>query len=181
VAVGTVRDQVEDTVWEALLKWTGGTCPDINPTIVLQVGHENEKPQVLILESEGAQDASQSTRIDSNVAKPSKFEWWNVAKPVPSELEEDVLLDRFWCNFRFVGPYNRPYVTLAVSRHIDSPCFPMTFFLDTGSPANFIKRSVFDRIALDERPSTGQKVLYIVVNHISLINLVRLYTTAILM
>jgi len=156
VADGPSRYLVENTTHEAFLKWTGGINTDIIPTIVLQVGHEDEKSAVIVIEIE-----IPNSVVAFHPSGARMVEWKGVAKPVANELEVDLALNRFWCSFRFVGPDYRPYITLAVSRHEDSYCFPMTFFMDTGSPYNFIKRSVFDRIDLTERPAYGDKKLCI--------------------
>jgi len=155
VAEGPSRYRVEDMTREAFLKWTGGIETDIIPTIVVRVGHEDEKPQVILIEK------SPKALVAFHTTGVKLMEWQGVAIPVANELETDLSLDRFWCRIRFVGPDVRPYITMAVSRRTDSPCFPMTFFIDTGSPVNYIKRSAFDRIVLTERPSHGQKVIYI--------------------
>jgi len=134
------------------MKWTGGEFPVIIPTVVRRVGHEDEEPQVIVIEPEQQQQVA-SGKL--------QLGWKSVAHPYLRELEPIVSLDRFWHTIRFVGPETRPYVTIATSFNENSVCFPMTFFIDTGSPINFIKRSAFDFINATEKRDTGQKVLYI--------------------
>jgi len=136
------------------MKWTCGEFPDIIPTVVRRVGFEDEEPQVIVIEPEQPQGTFYASG-------KLHLGWKSVACPFLVELVPDLSLDRFWHTIRFVGPETRPYVTIATSFKESSVCFPMTFFIDTGSPENFIKRSAFDNINATERPDTGEKVLYI--------------------
>jgi len=155
VAEGNSKLEVEKKTMEEFLKWTNGEYPEVIPTVVRRVGFEDEVPQVIVIEPKQSEVAFHSS-------KTLHLDWKSVALPVKTELETDITLDRFWHNIRFVGPDTRPFVTVATSFKKDSACFPMTFFIDTGSPANFIKRSAFDIIpTMEEKTDTNEKILYI--------------------
>jgi len=141
------------------LKWSNGEYPNLDPSVVRRVGFEDEEPQVIIIEYKPDVSIPELTVHSSRTLF---LDWKNVAFPIKTELEPDITLDRFWHKIRFVGPYLRPFVTMATSFNSNSVCFPMTFFIDTGSPVNFLKESVFDNIpATIEKIDTGEKMLYL--------------------
>jgi len=152
VAEGNSKLEVERETMEEFLKCTGGVYPEVIPTVVRRVGFEDEQPQVIDIEVK---------QVTFHPLVTVKLDWKSVAVPAKTELEPRISLDRFWHNIRFVGPDQRPYITLAASFQKDSVCFPMTFLIGSGSPANFIKESAFDNIPALLNGDTGEKVLYI--------------------
>jgi len=152
VSEGNSKFEVERETMEEFLKSTGGVYPEVIPTVVRRVGFEDEQPQVIAIEVK---------QVAFHPSGTVKLDWKSVAVPANTELEPNISLDRFWHNMRFVGPDKRPYITLAASFRKDSVCFPMTFLIDSGSPANFIKESAFDNIPASLKGDTGEKVLFI--------------------
>jgi hypothetical protein len=118
------------------------------PAIVKRIGLPEEPPQVLPIEVDSQQVAFHSSQ-------PNLMQWSDVAKPIHNELVIDPSLDKNFMKFRLVAKNQRPYVTLVVDSGIwnhggqfgnNGGPFLMTFFLDTGAPANFIKTNVFGTI-----------------------------------
>jgi len=93
----------------------------------------------------------------------SLFSDWNqVAYPFQGELQPQKDLDQHFVKVRFVSEDLLPYVTVAVSYNLSGPYFPMTFFVDTGTPKNYIKRSTSDVMhTLKENVFSGTSELYI--------------------
>jgi len=150
---GRTRYEAQYETEKAVQKWVGGEFLEADPSICFQVGREHIKPQVIVIEK------SQLLFHPSNTLH---LDWTHVAKPIKDELQILRELDKYFVQVRFVGSDLRPYVTVAVSYYPDGPYFPMTFFVDTGSTDNYIKRSAFDFImAQKEKFESNQKVLYI--------------------
>jgi hypothetical protein len=92
------------------------------------------------------------------VTEKSYLDWKEVAKPFPNELLEDSDLDRNFVKMRWVQDH--PYCTIAVSNTSDSPCYAMTFLLDTSNKSNSVKDAIFHLLS-SHLTKTGEKVLYI--------------------
>jgi len=132
VAVGDNYNHVYDQTMFEVIYNNGGEVPQFNSCFVTIVGRENEEPQVIVVEvPQIAFHSSQVTHLSwSEVAKPVSEEW------LPSK-------ETNW-TLRFIGAYSRPYVTLPVTIKKSSVITsPVTFLIDTGSPTNFLKTSVF--------------------------------------
>jgi len=151
---GFTKCEAEFETKNAVDKWTGGEFLESDPSIVLQVGREHIKSQVLVIEKPSQMLFHPSLKLH--------LDWYHVARPLENELKITGDLDKKFVQVRFVGSELRPYVTVAVSTYSEGPCFPMTFFVDTGSTESYIKRSAYPLMSTKkEKIYENKKILYI--------------------
>jgi hypothetical protein len=86
------------------------------------------------------------------------MDWSDVAKPFLNELLEDGEMDRNFVKVRWVKDH--PFCTIAVSNSQESPCYAMTFLVDSSKSTNSVKDLVFGVIG-GNLTLAGEKVLFI--------------------